>query len=75
MNCCNSYKYSENEAPEGKEIPIDLQMKRTFEIEEGKLLDYFDTEVVANDDLLMKYLSKNKEAVLGEIVFLSSQSS
>lgn len=55
-------------APEGKEIPIDLQMKRTFEIEEGKLLDYFDTEVVANDDLLMKYLSKNKEAVLGEIV-------
>lgn len=55
-------------APEGKEIPIDLQMKRTFEIEEGKLLDYFDTEVVANDELLMKYLSKNKEAVLGEIV-------
>lgn len=55
-------------APEGKEIPIDLQLKRTFEIEEGKLLDYFDTEVVANDDLLMKYLSKNKEAVLGEIV-------
>lgn len=55
-------------APDGKEIPIDLQLKRTFEIENGKLLDYFDTEVVANDDLLMKYLSKNKEAVLGEIV-------
>ncbi|MCM1190934.1 MAG: AAA family ATPase [Butyrivibrio sp.] len=55
-------------APEGKEIPIDLKLKRTFEIAEGKLLDFFDTEVVANDDLLMKYLSKNKEAVLGEIV-------
>lgn len=55
-------------APDGKELPIDLQLKRTFEIENGKLLDYFDTEVVANDDLLMKYLSKNKEAVLGEIV-------
>lgn len=54
--------------PGGKELPIDLQLKRTFEIEEGKLLDYFDTEVIANDDLLMKYLSKNKEAVLGEIV-------
>lgn len=56
------------EAPGGKELPIDLKLKRTFEIEEGKLLDYFDTEVVANDDLLMKYLSRNKEAVLGEIV-------
>lgn len=56
------------EAPGGKELPIDLKLKRTFEIEEGTLLDYFDTEVIANDDLLMKYLSKNKEAVLGEIV-------
>lgn len=56
------------EAPGGKVLPIDLQLKRTFEIEEGKLLDYFDTEVIANDDLLMKYLSRNKEAVLGEIV-------
>ncbi|MCM1056450.1 MAG: AAA family ATPase [Firmicutes bacterium] len=55
-------------APGGSEIPIDLELKRTFEIEEGRLLDFFDTEVVANDDLLMKYLSKNKEAVLGEIV-------
>lgn len=55
-------------APDGKELPIDLQLKRTFEIEDGRLLDYFDTEVVANDDLLMKYLSKSKEAVLGEIV-------
>lgn len=55
-------------APDGKELPIDLKLKRTYELAEGKLLDYFDTEVVANDDLLMKYLSKNKEAVLGEIV-------
>lgn len=55
-------------APDGKELPIDLKLKRTYELAEGRLLDYFDTEVVANDDLLMKYLSKNKEAVLGEIV-------
>lgn len=55
-------------APGGRELPIDLQLKRTYEIEAGRLLDYFDTEVIANDDLLMKYLSKNKEAVLGEIV-------
>lgn len=55
-------------APDGKDIPIDLKLKRTYEIEEGKLLTFFDTEVVANDDLLMRYLSRNKEAVLGEIV-------
>lgn len=55
-------------APGGKELPIDLKLKRTYEIEEGQLLEYYDTEVVANDDLLTKYLSRNKEAVLGEIV-------
>ena len=54
-------------APGGK-IPIDLQLKRTFEIEEGKLVDYYDTEVIANDDFLLKYLGKNKEIVLGEII-------
>lgn len=56
------------QAPDGRPLPIDLKLKRTFEIEGGKLLSYFDTEVVANDDLLMKYLSKNKQAVLNEIV-------
>lgn len=55
-------------SPEGKELPIDLRLKRTYEIEDGKLLDYFDTEVIANDDLLTKYLAKNKQAVLGEII-------
>ncbi len=55
-------------SPQGKELLIDLQLKRTFEIEEGNLLNFFDTEVVSNDELLTKYLSKNKEAVLGEIV-------
>lgn len=55
-------------APGGKDIPIDLKLKRTYEIEDGKLLDYFDSEVIANDDLLTKYLAKNKQAVLGEIV-------
>ena len=55
-------------APDGKEIAIDLQLKRTYEIEDGKLLNFFDTEVISNDDLLTKYLSKSKEAVLGEIV-------
>ena len=56
------------QTPDGKALPIDLKLKRTYEIADGKLTDYFDTEVVANDDLLMKYLSQNKQAVLGEIV-------
>ena len=55
-------------SPEGGSFPIDLKLKRTYEIEDGKLVDYFDTEVIANDDLLTKYLAKNKQAVLGEII-------
>ena len=55
-------------APGGKQIDIDLKLKRTYEIEGGKLKDYFDSEVIANDELLTKYLAKNKQAVLGEIV-------
>ncbi len=56
------------QAPDGKPLNIDLQLKRTYEIEQGKLLDYFDSEVISNDDLLTKYLARNKQAVLGEIV-------
>ena len=55
-------------APDGKPLWIDLKLKRTYEIDQGKLLDYFDSEVISNDDLLTKYLARNKEAVLGEIV-------
>lgn len=55
-------------APGEAEIAIDLQLKRTYEIEAGELLDYFDSEVIANDDLLTKYLARNKQAVLSEIV-------
>ena len=55
-------------SPEGNELPIDLKLKRTYEIADGKLLNMFDSEIIANDDLLTSYLSKNKEVVLGEIV-------
>lgn len=55
-------------APDGRELPIRLDLKRTYEIDQGKLLDYFDTEVIANDELLTKYFAKNKQAVLGEII-------
>ncbi len=54
--------------PGGGRVKIDLKGKRTYEIEEGKLLDFYDSEVVTNDDLLTKYLAKSKQAVLGEII-------
>lgn len=39
---------------------IDLNRKRTYEIAEDKLIDFFDSDVVANDELLTRYLAKNK---------------
>lgn len=47
---------------------IDLQRKRTYEIADDRLKDFFDSDVVANDELLTKYLAKSKKAVLGEII-------
>lgn len=39
---------------------IDLKRKRTYEIENDRLKDFFDSDVVANDELLTKYLAQNK---------------
>ena len=39
---------------------MDLVRKRTYEIEQDVLKDFFDSDVVANDELLTKYLAKNK---------------
>ncbi|MBT9777371.1 AAA family ATPase [Clostridium sp. MCC353] len=47
---------------------IDLTRKRTYEIENDELKDFYDSDVVANDDLLTKYLAKNKRAVLNDII-------
>lgn len=47
---------------------IDLSRKRTYEIENDRLKDFFDSDVVANDELLTKYLARNKRAVLSEII-------
>lgn len=67
--------YYENElgrgsyqVPEEKEIEINLQLKRTYDIENGHLKGYYDSDVAANDELLVQYLSKNKDAVLGDII-------
>ena len=47
---------------------IDLRRKRTYEIENDRLKDFYDSDIVATDELLNKYLAKNKKAVLGEII-------
>lgn len=47
---------------------IDLKRKRTYEIADDRLLDFYDSDVVANDELLTKYLARNKSTVLGEII-------
>lgn len=54
--------------PDEKPISIDLHLKRTYDIEEGQLKGYYDSDVTANDALLVQYLSRNKDAVLGEII-------
>lgn len=67
--------YYENEVgkgcyrlPDGEELPIDLHGKRTYDIQEGELKGWYDSDVASNDALLVQYLSKNKDAVLGEII-------
>ena len=62
LGTCN-YK-----VPDEGIMSVDLQRKRTYEIEDQKLLDYYDSDVVANDDLLTKYLAKSRRSVLSEIV-------
>lgn len=59
---------SHYDAPTGEEIRIDLQLKRTFELDGDQLHDFYDTDVITNDEFLTKYLAKNKEVVLGEII-------
>ncbi|BCN30526.1 HelD family protein [Anaeromicropila herbilytica] len=55
-------------SPLGERIHINLDKKRTFEIDHSQLIDFYDTDVVANDEFLTKYLAKNKEVILGEII-------
>lgn len=67
--------YYENELGEGNyglpdEKPIDicLTLKRTYDVGDGVLNGYYDSDVASNDTLLVQYLSKNKDVVLGEII-------
>lgn len=54
--------------PGGKPMEIDLKQKRTYDIQESELKGYYDSDVAANDALLIQYLAQNKTAVLGDII-------
>ena len=62
------YFYSDKEAEGKVSIEVDLQLKRNYDIGSGQLKGYYDSDVASNDELLIKYLSQNKETVLGEII-------
>ena len=53
---------------EDEEVDLELNLKRTIEIENSELIDFYDVDTIANDELLTRYLAKHKEAVLSEIV-------
>lgn len=54
--------------PDGSHVEIDLKLKRTYDVQNGVLEGYYDSDVASNDQLLIQYLSQNKEAVLGDII-------
>lgn len=56
------------EVPEIQKIPIDLKLKRTYDAEAGRINGYYDNDVASNDELLVKYLARNKDVVLGDII-------
>lgn len=67
--------YYENETgegcyavPEQDPVKICLHKKRTYDVQGERLLGFYDDDVAANDELLVKYLSQHKEAVLGDII-------
>lgn len=55
------------EAPNGI-ISGNMSLKRQFEIEKGKMIRYFDVDLVSNDTLLQKYLNENNDSRLKNIV-------
>lgn len=64
----NELGVGEYQLPDGGRVAIDLLLKRTFDIQDGVLEGYYDSDVASNDQLLIQYLSQNKEAVLGDII-------
>ncbi len=45
---------------EDRTIPVDLKLRRQFDIEKDKLLTYFDTQIAIEDPLLLKSLTQSR---------------
>ncbi|WP_022761257.1 HelD family protein [Butyrivibrio sp. AD3002] len=43
---------------EDREIPVDLQLRRQFDLHKNKLLAYFDTQIAIEDPMLLQSLSQ-----------------
>lgn len=54
-------------SPDGT-IEGEMGLKRTYNIKNGVLDDYYDADVITNDELLQEYLAKNADVVLRDIV-------
>lgn len=54
--------------PGSSPVEIELTGKRTYSIVQGEFQGYYDNDIAANDELLISYLSRNREAVSGEII-------
>lgn len=54
-----------NSDGKGRAYRIDLSLKRTYDIENGVLQGFYDSDVAANDELLVKYLSRTGMQCLG----------
>lgn len=46
----------------------EMSLKRTYSIANGALNEFYDSDLVTNDELLQAYLAKNADAVLKDIV-------
>lgn len=53
---------------DGKHYYGNIDLKRQYKIEDGKLLSYFDTDMTINDDILKEILSKNVSTKMKQIV-------
>lgn len=49
-------------------IECNLNLKRQYEIEKSKVLNYYDVDLVSKDELLNKYLNENNDSRLKTIV-------
>lgn len=50
-----------------REISVDLQLRRQFQIEADRLIAYFDSAVAIQDELLLEVLSHNKSEYMQDI--------